>query len=457
MASARSHVRWCLLGTLTVALGACPENDGTLAPPDQFFFPVAAVIGGGGNTLYVVNSDFDLRYNGGTVLSIDLDLVRRRVREGNGGHCIPDADQPGAVLCAAGYFVRTAATRRVSAFAVDMAYARYPDRQRLYIAVRGDGSVTWLDTNDNGGLECGGEGANPFCDGAHRVGVDPSQSPVGARLPPDPSGVSVDPARGWVVVSHQSTDPNLARATLFRDNAFLGASQGSAPPTLLNVVGGVAPGLAGLVLLPRAASDNSRSTWIAVSRNEASLTFFQAYPGNRALSDALPFLYRSAAVGVTGLNSGGNNRSIALDPRPGSNRAFVVGRSPEALLTVTFDPGNPTSLRVAEAVPVSPGPSRLAVTYDPVRQQTLVYVVSYDARRITVVDPDARRAIARIHTRRGPHQIVRDPVMPLLYVLDFLDGSVEVIDLRPTRDDGTANPNYQRRVIALGQLPAVGT
>ena len=79
---------------------------------------------------------------------------------------------------------------------------------------------------------------------------------------------------------------------------FMGSAQGAAPPTLLNVVGGVAPGLAGLVLIPRPTGDMGRSTWVAVSRSEATLTFLQAYAGNRALSDALPFLYRSAAVSV---------------------------------------------------------------------------------------------------------------------------------------------------------------
>ncbi|MBL8601127.1 MAG: hypothetical protein JNK72_04305 [Myxococcales bacterium] len=446
---------WLGALALSAAVTGCPSNDGQDPPNDQFYRPIAAAIGGDGNWLFVANSNFDLRYNGGTVVAVDLARVRARAVEAAAGqpgnNCRPDATRSGAVVCPSGDFIRAEVTRKINPFAVDLAYAQYPNHQRLYVVVRGDGSLTWFDVDNAGSLNCGASAAGGACDDAHRVGVDPAQSPAGVRLPPDPSALAVDPARGWVVVTHQNVDPNLARASLFRDTAALAGATASARPVMLNTVGNLALGLSGVALLPRGdASDPTRSTFVSTSRAAATLTFLQAYPGNAALADGQPFLYQSAAVPLVGLSTGANNRSVAFDPTPGANRAFVVSRAPEALLVVRLDPANPTQVVINDAIPIPAGPSRLTVERDTSSGRTLVYVASYDARRLSVVDPDAHRVIAQEFTNRGPHTVLRDPRAPFLYVLDFLDDSLEVIDLRPTVDGGAANVNYLHRVLTLG-------
>jgi len=437
-----------LLSAAAALLVGCPSNNGTDPPADGFFFPIAAAQNTRGDTLYVANSDFDLRYNGGSVVSVDLGLVRARaatVAAQGPQNCTPDPNVAGAAICPAREFIRASATRKINPFAVDLAIAQYPNRERVYVIVRGDGSLTWLDATADGGLDCGGEGGPAsVCDDAHRAGVDTAQSPVGARLPPDPSSISVDPQRGWVVVSHQSVDPAFARASLFRDPSFA-AGQGVGGPTLLNVVGGLGPGLSDLALLGRDPADPTRSTWVSTSRSEASLTFLQAYPGNPQLGDALPFLYRSASARVEGLSTGANNRSVLLDrTRPG--RAYLVSRAPEALLTVQFDPLAPTRIQVVDAVPLPPGPSRLA--YVP-GARPMVMVVSFDARQATLVDLGAQRVVGQVFTNRGPHTVVVDTQAPWAYILDFLDAAVEVIDLRP-EVDGAPNRTYLQRVLTLG-------
>ena len=65
----------------TVAGGFTPAcysaGAGTAPPPNAFYFPVGLAVSSGGNALYVVNSDFDLQWNGGTLQSYDLFRVRR--------------------------------------------------------------------------------------------------------------------------------------------------------------------------------------------------------------------------------------------------------------------------------------------------------------------------------------------------------------------------------------------
>ncbi len=65
-----------LLATCAAA-GCYSTGDGTAPPPKQIYFPVGLGVSRGGNVLYVANSDFDLQWNGGTVQSYDLHLIRR--------------------------------------------------------------------------------------------------------------------------------------------------------------------------------------------------------------------------------------------------------------------------------------------------------------------------------------------------------------------------------------------
>jgi hypothetical protein len=56
-------------------------GDGSGPPPDKFYYPVGLAVSSGGNVLYVVNSDFDLQWNGGTLQSYDLFMIRRHAAE----------------------------------------------------------------------------------------------------------------------------------------------------------------------------------------------------------------------------------------------------------------------------------------------------------------------------------------------------------------------------------------
>jgi len=61
---------------------ACYSGAGGSDPPtNTFYFPVGLAVSNGGNVLYVVNSDFDLQWNGGTLQSYDLFRLRHDVAE----------------------------------------------------------------------------------------------------------------------------------------------------------------------------------------------------------------------------------------------------------------------------------------------------------------------------------------------------------------------------------------
>src|ERR1700733_1609281 len=60
-----------------VTAGCYSTGDGTAPPPNQIYFPVGLAVSRGGNVLYVANSDFDLQWNGGTMQSYDLHIIRK--------------------------------------------------------------------------------------------------------------------------------------------------------------------------------------------------------------------------------------------------------------------------------------------------------------------------------------------------------------------------------------------
>jgi hypothetical protein len=401
--------------------------------------------------LYVVNANFDLAYNGSTVTALDLEQVRARIRDHQG--CAADPASAGAWICDDRPLVRAALTRKINPYAVEAALATYDRAQRLYVLVRGGNTMTWFDVNADGSLDCGAIDERGYCSATHSAGGDPAQSPTGARLPADPSSLSVDARRGYVVVTHQSFEDAAPRASLFFDPASLPTPPQDTRPFLVNVVGGLAPGLSGLALLPRAREDASlRSTWLVTSRSEATFTTLQVYPGNASLQDNRAFLYRASAAPVTGLNNGADSRSVALDPRDPSRRAYVASRRPEALLTL--DISNPAAPVVQSAVPLPAGSSRLTAV--DAGDRTVVYTVSYDARRVYAVDPSqygdnpTSAIVAQVASGRGPHAMVHDAADRKLYVLNFLDAAVEVIDVAPTLGDGAPNPMYNRRVLTVG-------
>jgi DNA-binding beta-propeller fold protein YncE len=111
---------------------------------------------------------------------------------------------------------------------------------------------------------------------------------------------------------------------------------------------------------------------------------------------------------------------------------------------------NPSQITIRDVIPVPPGPSRLAASYDAATGRTQVYVVAYDARRISVVDPAEHRIVSETSTNRGPHALVRDPNGEFLYVVDFLDNAVEVLDLRARTAEGAENPTRNRRLLTVG-------
>lgn len=195
------------LPVLTLGAVDCySTGDGTSPPLTDFYFPVGLQVSAGGTVLYAVNSDFDLQYNGGTLQSYDLGLIRRHALDIIADPKSPqvpilDRDKLGADPCPAraaslptlgetcappvdsSFYVRDTAV--IGAFATDLLLSRPPSQlvpqtprpagepvicpapplgvaipgcpvfgarsfDRLFSPVRGNASLTWADVERDG-------------------------------------------------------------------------------------------------------------------------------------------------------------------------------------------------------------------------------------------------------------------------------------------------------------------
>lgn len=256
--------RWFALVALS-SVGCYDQGEGVEPPLDRIYFPVGLALSQGGGRLYVVNSDFDLQYNGGTVQAFDLDRVRQIVpkacssdgdcapsgrvcdltpTEANGGHpsrwCV-DASGPHAGEPCGPFGEKKAADKLlhpgrcgrinhvkpqdggpslvagkvgIGAFATDAIYTPRKDGPggRLFIPVRGDATLHFIDVKNDANptdvdfeLYCGQEGNGGDCDDAHRRGDDPAEENTrDLRLAPEPFGVAASEDAEAVVVTHQT-------------------------------------------------------------------------------------------------------------------------------------------------------------------------------------------------------------------------------------------------------------
>jgi YVTN family beta-propeller protein len=68
------------LAGVPAGAGGCYTGGGGNEPPlDSLNFPVGLAVSEGGNVLYVLNSDFDLQWSGGSLQAYDLTMLRRHV------------------------------------------------------------------------------------------------------------------------------------------------------------------------------------------------------------------------------------------------------------------------------------------------------------------------------------------------------------------------------------------
>ncbi len=341
--------------------------------------------------LYAVNSDFDLQYNGGTIQSYDLHLIRKHavlaianpadpalptVRPAApAGSCpsnppalMTDGSgdrQPLGETCAppvnSDVYVRDSAI--IGAFATTVQLSR--DGTRLFVPTRGDTSLFWADVKPDDDpnvapdekatadsypsfkLACG-ERSGERCAKTHYAGSDPN-APGNVRnlsMPGEPFAMAQSSDGSVVVVTHQASN----QVSLFSSGL---SSSAPVDPSLKYILAGVPVGGTALAAIPYgdtmsrcsgAASascdaNTSRVAFLETSRSVALMSRLRYYDTDgdftkpippAAAATARPLLVLEASYGIAVNASGADSRDIAIDPTPRLECEKRLSRNPAA-------------------------------------------------------------------------------------------------------------------------------
>jgi len=441
------------LSLAAVLVAGCTASGEQVRPPDdQIFFPSGVALAPGANaadpepTLFVVSSNAELRYDTGSVVAVDLDVIDALIDTWLGGSvpddpagcqncCAEDAFSHGTLTCDEAAAIVPATMVRTGNFSTDLVVQTLASGAlRLLVPVRGDPSLTWIDYDPaSGTLDCGGGGDQPICDDAHRLTRLRNDSNLPA-LASEPFGVFVDGGNQYGVLTHL----NNGTVTLFDAPAdgsppvlvdALAGLFGASPTTGARSSVGVAgrtPGTPGDLIYVTSSTD-ARVQLLYVTRNAADVP---------AMAPADFFL-------LDRIFPSDNGRGIAFGA--GGDRAYVVNRSPPTLQVVdtAIGTGGFPRNQVVDAIEICRDASVLAV--GDLGEGERAYISCFSDGEVWVIDLDDGDLESIIQVGRGPHESALSVARHRLYVANYLEDTIAVIDVTP------GAPTENRMVFKLGR------
>lgn len=430
---------------IAVVLAGCTASQEDVQPdPDVFMFPTGAAISPDERFLFVTNANSELEKDSGSVFVIDLDAVDQVASawtsSGDKSGCDMDPDHRETLECGEAKFILADAGARIGNFATDIAVQDTGNGTlRLIVPTRGDPSITWLDF-DGSRLKCTDDQGFALCDETHRLAYV-QDDPDLALVPDEPFDAYADSAGQFAVVTHLSDGSVTLIDSPINGNAVVAdvLSQVFAADPLTGLRG--ATGVSA-----RPSSTPGGGIVYVASRTEDRV---QTFTVGRPVNQAPPYL---VAGNYFFLDLAGNAAGLSADSRsmtfsPSGDRMYLVNRKPPTLQVFDTSLG-PTGFPKNEGIAVTDicrQASTLAVmdTGDGER----AYVTCFQDGQMYVVDPRGLSSVEDIVTvGRGPYSVVGAPNRKKIYVTNFLENTVAVIDVSPT------SPTYNRVVLRIGDV-----
>lgn len=348
-----------------LASSACYSTGEGLDPPiESVYFPVGLALANGSDHLVILNSDFDLQYNAGTLQVLDLNRVRAVIPRpcdrdsdcaaekscdtAGSGFCVDAAGSNAGKPCGAleerpigdkllypgrcqpidpgnppsgESFIASAV--RIGAFATDVIVRdRPPDAEpgppgRIFFPVRGDATLHWADLGSDGQVDCG-QGSGSACDGAHTAGDEPDRENTrDLRLESEPFAIDATADGRSVIVTHQTSH----HVSLFDNDAW-----SSTGPRLVDVLPGLGPRPVGVAAVPvpavvRVRGDRYAPGFLVSFRSVPYVSLIRAVPATE--SNWAQQILVSAGQSPVIVNSlGTDSRGLAID---GAQRRAAEG------------------------------------------------------------------------------------------------------------------------------------
>ena len=429
-----------LFGCLSALLGlhfasACNLNNVGDPPPDaDIYFPTGLFLSGesdgsAARFLYVLNSNFDLRYNRGSIQAFDLDALDARL-----GQC----EEPG-LTCQ--IETTQVLVDEVLVPSLATSYSVSPDRKRLYLATRTDQTLLFIDLDEEAEgeaiLQC--DESERRCGDDRRRGANASDNLRGAVFPPEPVAIVSLPAANaapgldpenvpgdFVMVAHR-----WGQVSLFHDS-------GAAGPKLIQVLDQLPLEPTGIEFDP-VQHVAYMSLYARSAANGASRLLSRiAFSVNPSIEAS--YLYDVGSVVIDGVAPQRSTRTLRMNPAR-EGQLLVTGDRPASLLFVDVGTGAETSVALGtstvparEIVTIGDGPLRVA--HGKLGERDMLAVACFDGKQVYLIDAVRSTIAAVIHNLNGPFDLAIDSQRQRLYLADFRSSSVLVVDLSALTEAG---------------------
>jgi DNA-binding beta-propeller fold protein YncE len=438
---------------LALLFAGCTASSSAVAPP-QFdpYYPTAVTISPDEKYLFVESSNSDLRYDSGTVQVLDLDKIDAIIAAWNpfGGNpprptCKRDTLFQEILVCDSSTngtpadFVLDAV--KIGDFGSSLGIQTIDSSHlRLFSTVRGDPSLTWVDFDEGSEkLDCGGAGTFQRCDAKHRLDQMRNDDADFGGLTVEPFQLYVDSGAERVFITHL-TSGRVTVASAPKDGS----------PRLESTLTGIwAPnrqtgGLGACGITARQPGDPDG--WVYVtSVAEARLALVRATQGTNGLTlvRGPSYLYSAAFGGLAVDGSPGDARSIKFTPD--GNRAFLVSRLPAAILEfdTSMDATGVPKNELLATTEICDQPSQMVMA--DLGEGLRGFVPCFANGQVWVVDLDRMELVDAIDVGKGTTSITVSPTRKRVYVTDYADDTVAVIDVDP------ASPTKDHTVLRVGK------
>ncbi|CAN5354490.1 hypothetical protein BH11MYX1_BH11MYX1_23560 [soil metagenome] len=437
------------LGLACVALAACTASSDQVRPPEtQLFFPTGIGVSPDESKLFVTNANSELRYDSGSINVMDLALVDSVAAEWTVGKnapsgCHQDTDFTETLICDEAQFMLPNSGARIGNFATQLAVqdtsSAGAGNIRLIVPTRGDPSVTWVDW-DGSKLTCNSDDQGfELCDDTHRLSYVHNDPDV-AYLPEEPFDVFVDSPGEFAVVTHLSS----GYVTLINTPAVSNAS-------IADVAVGIfaaspLTGLQGATGVTGHVTPSGLDTVYVGSRTESRIQMFTV---GRPPNQVDPYLITGNFffLDSVGGNIGGSSDTRGMKFSADGKKMYLINRDPPSLQVVDTSLGETGFPRnkVIAATDICRQASTLTALDSGDGEK--VYLTCFSTGSMYIVDPSGQSSVADIVTvGRGPYAIAASAVHKKIYVTNFLEDTISVIDVAP------GSPTRNRVVLRIGEV-----
>jgi hypothetical protein len=451
----RALLIWALAAI--ALLGCNLANEGDLPPKATLYFPNAIALSPHDEAtppahLFVANSNFDLRYRSGTIITLSLQRLEERLADCEPApRCTVLESCPPPPDCIIPTEDVYDSEVLIGSFSTALAMAS--SGSALFVSTLTDEGLSYMRIEGGNLVACGNGQA---C--SSRVAADTGQHASELTWPGNPVAIISGPLSDWapaerdvtgeyVMVAHRTGEISLM---LYRPGDPGGEL------TLIDVLEGYPETLTKLKYDP-----TTRLAYMSIAAGSGNKVLGRVGVAIPEGADATAArLYNAGPVELTSIQTSNDTRDLAFVPAfPAAgaalaeDRALVLSTEPSALLVVDLNPArNPIyTAHVDRTVEVGAGPQKVVTgTLD---GRPFAIVACFYARQLSVIDLGTMLTRSVVPNLSGPYDLVLDQARKLLYVVDFRSSVIRVVGLKPVVEPDLFDQPV--RVIATIGIPQV--